>query len=134
MKHLKVVLTAIIVMAAAIQVRAQSASSLIGKWQTSYDWEEAKVTLQFEFKKQEGQLICLTLYIKDEEGNGEAYESVVMKDIRLKDGKGTARYLLTYEGESYELDAKREPISPNTLRVSYSQDGYSDTETWRRIN
>ncbi|MEO1628940.1 MAG: hypothetical protein AAFV25_27585, partial [Bacteroidota bacterium] len=81
-----------------------------------------------------GKLLCHTLSLKDDQGRGEAYHSLVMTDIRFQGKKGEAQYLFKYEGETYEVKAALHLTSANTLEVSYSYYGYSDTEIWKRAD
>lgn len=132
MKNLKMILVAFMVITFA-NVKAQSYSSLIGQWKTIYEIEGEKIHVNYQFSYDNEKLLCRTLSLKDDKGNGEAYEVVVMSDIHFEKGKGEAKYSLKYEGETYEITATLQLINTNTLEVSYSYYGYTDTEVWKRI-
>ncbi len=133
MNNLRIVLLAL----AAISITAlfaQSKDTLLGKWDASYDVEGEKINVRYEFKYKNGKLLCYTLNIKDDQGNGEAYHSLAMSDITFQHGKGTAQYVMEYEGEKYEVEASLRLINAKTLQVSYSYYGYPETETWTKSN
>lgn len=134
MYRLKIAGLALVLLASCQQATSQSNGSLMGKWEAQYEVEGQKVSSGFEFKKDQGKLICQTLYLKDADGNGEPYSAVVMTHVDFKNGKGTARYTMKYEGETYEVDADLELTNAHTLKISYSYYGYSETETWKRVD
>jgi hypothetical protein len=72
--------------------------------------------------------------MKDNRGNGEAYYTLVMSDISFQNGKGTALYVMEYEGEKYEVEASLRLINSRLLKVSYGYYGYSETETWNKVD
>jgi hypothetical protein len=113
---------------------AQSKSALPGKWTASYEVEGEEINIQYEFKYKNGKLSCYTLHMKDNRGNGEAYYTLVMSDISFQNGKGTALYVMEYEGEKYEVEASLRLINSRLLKVSYGYYGYSETETWNKVD
>jgi hypothetical protein len=120
-------------MMALTSASAQSTNSLLGKWEATYDIEGEKMIVSYEFKKVKGKLVCYTTFIKDDKGNGEAYKSLAMTNISLKGGKGKSKYLLEYEGKTYKIKASLKLTNSKTLKVSYSYEGYSDTEIWKKV-
>ena len=132
MKKIKIILLAFIVIALA-HVNAQPTHPLIGKWQTVYDLEGEKVYVNYQFKKINGKLFCTTLFLKDEKGNSEAYNTVAMSDIDFENKKGKAQYMLKYEGELYEVEASLYLTNANTLEVRYSYYGYTNAEIWKKV-
>ena len=114
-------------------LKAQSNNSLIGKWETTYEIEGEKMNVVYQFKNEGKKLKCYTLFLKDDKGNGEAYDSIVMADVHFKDKTGNAEYVLKYEGEIYKVQAYLQLINENSLEVSYSYYGYADTEIWRKV-
>ena len=125
---------AAIVIAVVLQANAtaQNTHPLIGKWSAKYEENGEKMYMTQEFREENGKIICYTTYIKDSEDVGEAYESVVLQNIEFKKNRGKGDYKYTYEGENYEVRAKLELEGNDTLKISYSAWGYSDTETWKR--
>ncbi|WP_299556848.1 hypothetical protein [Seonamhaeicola sp.] len=133
MKVLKVIITLLIVVVVQANATAQTTHPLIGAWGVAYEEDGEKIYLTNEFRKEKGELICYTTYIKDAKGNGEKYEAVVMQNIKFEDKNGKGDYKFTYEDKEYEVKAELQLTNYDTLIVSYSKWGYSDTETWKRL-
>ncbi|MEL6635625.1 MAG: hypothetical protein AAFW73_08120 [Bacteroidota bacterium] len=112
--------------------KAQSDHSLIGKWQSLYEVEGEKIRVDYQFKNEREKLGCYAVLFKDDAGNEEAANTVVMSSIDFENQRGKAQYLLQYEGETYEVEATLRLINAQTLEVHYSYYGYADTETWKR--
>lgn len=117
----------------AVGISATSQSPLLGKWQTEYELEGDRFSIVYQFKDVEGKLKCYSLYTKTSKGQLEKHQALVMDAIDFENGTGTARYSLTYEGETYEVDATLKLEDNRILTVEYSYYGYGDTETWKRI-
>ncbi|MEN0048919.1 MAG: hypothetical protein AAF806_17780 [Bacteroidota bacterium] len=132
MKELKIILIAFMMIPFA-KVNAQSNSSLIDKWETTYEVEGEKINIVYQFKNNNETLLCHTLFLSDDKGNREAYDSVVMTNIRFNGEKGKAQYLFQYEEKTYEVEAFLHLTNANTLEVSYSYYGYADTELWQKV-
>ncbi len=124
---------AILFIATTTVVNAQTNDALLGKWETTYEEDGKKTYITYEFKNVKGKLKCYTTSVKNNEGE-ENYESLAMEDISIKKGKGNAKYMYNEEGENYVLKAKLHFENANTLHISYSYWGYSNTEKWKRIN
>ena len=129
------VLIAMLLIMIITVAKAQSSQELIGKWITTYEEGGEKAYVTYEFKSVKGKLKCYSIAIKDDSGEEGKYESLVMKKIRFKNGKGKATYMYTDEdGENYAFKANLLLKNEKTLTVSYSIMGYSDTEIWTRLN
>ncbi len=133
MNTLKTVVTIVILLITSTVVNAQTNDALLGKWETTYDDDGKKIHMTYEFKNVKGKLKCYTTSAKNNEGE-EKFETLAMEEIKIKKGKGSAKYIYNEEGENYVLKAKLHFENINTLRISYSYWGYSNTETWKRIN
>lgn len=116
----------------ALHMNAQN-QSLAGQWESRYELEGEKFEIAFEFKDDKGALQCHTLFLRDDQGNTENYDSIAMTDIQWKDKKGKAQYFFEYEGETYEVEASLHLVDANTLEVQYSYYGYSETEIWKKV-
>jgi len=114
-------------------VNAQSPDALIGKWEAVYEEDGEKATVTYKFSKENDKLICHTIYIKDDNGEGGEYNSVAMKNIRFEEGVGRAKYMYREEDKTYEMKAYLELKKPTLLQVSYSYWGFSETENWKKI-
>ena len=114
-------------------VTAQSSKDLIGKWKTTYEYEENKGEVTYEFKFEDKKLKAYSTKIKGDENYQTADNTLVMDKISFKNGKGEANFFLEYEGEKYEVKAELTLKDKNTLKVAYSYYNYSNTEVWKRI-
>ncbi|MDY8136446.1 hypothetical protein [Aquimarina sp. 2201CG5-10] len=133
MKICKRYVTIVITIIAFTSSQAQTNDTLIGKWETSYEEDGEKAYVTYEFKKVKEELKCYTLSIKNDKGEGGKYNSLAMKNIILNNGKGKAKYVYNEKGKNYVFDAKLNLKNENTLNISYSYWGYSNTEIWKRI-
>ncbi|NER14877.1 hypothetical protein GWK08_15580 [Leptobacterium flavescens] len=133
MKILKTLFAMAILLVSLTKATAQTDDPLIGKWEVEYKEDNEKSYVIHEFRKEQGVLKCYTVFVKDDKGNGEEYESVAIKDITFKGGSGTGTYMFTHEGEKYEFRARLKLKDHNTLTISYSAWGYVDSETWKRL-
>ena len=123
MKNLKIIFSTVFLVIIFTHAKAQSSSSLIGQWKTTYEVEGEKIHVNYQFKNINGKLLCRTLSLKDDKGNEKAYNAIVMSDIQLKNGNGKAKYILKYEGETYEVIATLKLIKLNIRgRLQISQD------------
>ena len=113
-------------------VTAQN-NPLAGEWEVEYQENNEKSYVTYEFRNENGKLTCYTTYIKDDNGYGEKHESLAIKDVTFKREKGSGKFMFAYEGKKYEVRANLELIDSNTLVISYSAWGYSDSETWKRL-
>ncbi len=131
MKVLKGI-TVLVVWISITNLTAQN-NPLTGKWEAEYEENNEKSYVTYEFRKENRKLICYTTYFKDDKGQGEEYESLAIKDILFEGGKGNGKFMLAYEGKHYEVRANLTLRDSNTLVISYSAWGYSDSETWKRL-
>ena len=112
--------------------KAQSDHSLIGNWQSLYEVEGEKIRVDYQFRDEGKKLLCYAVLFKDDAGNAEAANTVVMSNIDFENQKGKAQYVFQYEGETYEVEAALHLVNAQTLEVHYSYYGYADTEIWKR--
>lgn len=127
------IITIFLVFLSITRISSQSNDSLLGKWQTTYEENGEKAFVSYEFKNVDGRLKCYTFYIKDDKGEGTKYHSLAMENIVLKEGNGKAKYRYNEEGKKYVFDANLYLKNENTLQISYSYWGYSNTEIWKRL-
>ncbi len=125
-------ITALAVWISITTLAAQN-NPLSGNWEAEYEENNEKSYVTYEFRNENGKLTCYTNYIKDEKGRGEKYESLAIKDILFEGEEGTGKFILVYEGKNYEVRANLTLRDSNTLIISYSVWGYSDSETWKRL-
>ena len=125
-------ITALVVWLSITNLTAQN-NPLAGKWEAEYEENNEKSYVTYEFRNKNRKLTCYTTYIKDDKGRGEKYESLAIKDILFEGKKGTGKFMLAYEGKNYEVRANLTLRDGNTLIISYSAWGYSDSETWKRL-
>ncbi len=125
-------ITALVIWISITNLTAQN-NPLAGKWEAEYEENNEKSYVTYEFRNENRKLTCYTTYIKDDKGRGEKYESLAIKDILFEGNKGTGKFLLAYEGKNYEVRANLTLRDGNTLIISYSVWGYSDSETWKRL-
>ena len=111
---------------------AQINNDLIGKWEANYVYKGEKSMVIYEFKIVDGKLQCYSILRKNDRDVEQKNNSLSMKKIRFEKGRGTCKYLLKYEEDTYNIKAKLSLKDKNTLEVSYSYYGYSDTEIWKR--
>ncbi len=123
----------IILLLFSIWINAQDGNVLIGKWETSYEEDGEKFYVTYEFKNINRKLKCYTLYIKDDKDEGAKYYSLAMEKIRMKEGKGDAKYKYNEGNKKYVFDAKLILKKTDILYVSYSFWGYSNTEIWKKV-
>jgi hypothetical protein len=133
MKLKSLIIATILTTATLTKITAQNTNDLIGKWETSYNDKGKNYTVVYEFKKEDKTVKAYTVLIKDEKGEQLEDNSLVLSKIEFKNKKGTCIYSLEYEGELYEIKSKLNLKDNNTLVLSYSYYGFSDTETWKRI-
>lgn len=133
MKVLKTISALAIVVVSLANVTAQTNNPLIGKWEAEYEENNEKSYVTYEFRNENGTLNCYTTYVKDDKGRGEKHESLAIKDITFEGERGTGKFKLAHEGKDYELRAKLKLEDGNTLTISYSAWGYTDKETWKRL-
>ncbi|UJH68750.1 hypothetical protein [Allomuricauda sp. SCSIO 65647] len=132
MKALKIMTALTVVLMSITNLTAQN-NPLAGKWEAEYEENNEKSYVTYEFRKENGKLTCYTTYIKDDKGHGEKHESLAIKDVTFEGGKGTGTFIFAHEGKNYEVRAKLKLSDGNTLTISYSAWGYSDSETWKRL-
>ena len=117
----------------AVAPAPQAASTLLGKWASSFEWEGEQVHIQYEFRTVQGKLLCYSVQLADANGDALQDNTLVMTNIEFANGSGTATFTIKDEGETYEADATLKLTNSNTLQVDYSYYWYSDSETWKRI-
>ncbi|BFP41420.1 hypothetical protein FGF1_22650 [Flavobacteriaceae bacterium GF1] len=132
MQALKIVTALAAVFLSITNLTAQN-NPLSGKWEAEYEENNEKSYVTYEFRNENGRPICYTTYIKDDKGRGAAHESLAIKDITFEGGKGTGKFIFAHEGKNYEVRAHLTLRDSNTLVISYSAWGYSDSETWKRL-
>lgn len=133
MNTIKKTATILVLLIATTVVRSQTNNALTGKWETTYKENNETVYITYQFKYVEEKLKCYSVSIKDHNGKKGKYESLVMKNIILNNQKGKAIYIYNDNGVDYEFKANLLLKNENTLNVSYSVLGYSDTEIWKRL-
>ncbi|WBX75243.1 hypothetical protein PG911_11295 [Tenacibaculum ovolyticum] len=133
MNTIKKTVTILILLIATTVLKAQTNDVLTGKWETTYKDNNENVYITYQFKYVKEKLKCYSVFIKDDSGKKGKYESLVMKNITLNNGNGKAIYIYNDNGVDYEFKANLLLKNENTLNVSYSVLGYSDTETWKRL-
>ncbi|MEM7374404.1 MAG: hypothetical protein AAF587_37770 [Bacteroidota bacterium] len=111
-----------------------SYSALLGDWKASYDSEEFRGEVIYQFREKEGSLKAYSIKLTDENGNSMKDNSLVLVLTSFEEKQGTARYGLEYEGERYEVESEIELIDDSKLQISYDYFGYSDTEYWHKIS
>lgn len=112
---------------------SQSQNNLLGKWKTTYDYEGQKLDVVYEIKNNSNKVKAFSIKMTIL-GESQKDDTMVMSNITMNDGKGKTKYYIEYEGKKYNVDAKLKLKDNNTLIVSYSYYGYSDNETWKRVN
>ncbi|WP_299363476.1 hypothetical protein [Winogradskyella sp.] len=112
---------------------AQTNHPLLGKWEATYTEKNESYQVIYEFKIENDRLKCYTYSIEKDKGEDEKYSSVIMKKVIFKGTKGTGVYIFEHEGKNYEVQANLKLENHNTLKISYTAWGYSDSETWRRV-
>ena len=132
MKVLKL-MTALVVVSMSITNLTAQNNPLAGEWEAEYQENKVKSYVTYEFRNENGKRTCYTTYIKDDKGRSEKHESLVIKDILFKEGKGTGTFIFTHEGKNYEVRANLVLKDSNTLIIRYSAWGYSGSETWKRL-
>ncbi len=130
MKALKI-MTALVVFVSITNLTAQN-NPLAGKWEAEYEENNEKSYVTYEFRNENGKLTCYTTYIKDDKGRGGEHESLAIKNVLFEGEKGKGTFIFAHEGKNYEVRANLKLRDGNTLIVSYSAWGYSDSETWKR--
>jgi hypothetical protein len=134
MRNFRRMVLSILIGLGSVAVGAQSSDSLLGKWEAVYEGDGEKATVTYEFSKKNEKLVCHTVYIKDNSGEGGEYNTLAMKSIRFDEGEGKAKYIYKEEDETYEMKAYLELKETGVLKVSYSYWGISETETWKKTN
>lgn len=109
---------------------AQNAESLKGQWGTEYELDGEKTFVVYEFRKSDGKLKGYSILLKDGESKVVKDNTLVMHNIKMNKGKGSATYKMDYEGEKYEVKVTLTLKSKKVLNVSYSYSGYTETEVW----
>jgi hypothetical protein len=100
----------------------------------TYDSKEFKGAIVYDIRKEGKKFNAYTYEYQDLEGNGEKAEKVKTLIIESFDGyKGKGIYKVDYEGETYEIACNIDMKDENTLLLSYESYGYSDVETWKRV-
>jgi len=107
---------------------------IIGKWKVSYDTKEFKGSVVYDIKKEGNTFNAYTYEYQDENGYGEPAEKTKTVSIESFDGHtGKGVYKVQYEGETYDVACTIDMVDKNTFTLSYESYGYSDTETWKRV-
>lgn len=132
MKLLQSFIGILVLFFTSYSLQAQSSASLKGKWETTYKLNGETGHVTYSFKDTKGKLQAYSISMKDDKGNEQKDNSLIMDKITFKDGKGTCTYMIKYEGKTYDIKAKLFLKNKNTLEVSYTYYGYSDKETWKR--
>ncbi|OSY87401.1 hypothetical protein WH52_11000 [Tenacibaculum holothuriorum] len=107
-----------------------TSSELVGKWETSYDMEGEKVFVVYEIKKEMGKYKAYSVLLKNEKGEAQPDNTLVMPNIQL--GK-KSDYVIEYEGKKYDIKADVKLKSMNTIEVFYNYYGYKNTEIWKKV-
>ena len=111
---------------------AQQEHKLSGKWAISYpdfDW-----SAEYEFRTEGSSVVGYCVTLIDQDGTRHADNSKLLTELHYDGTRGTAQYKLEYEeGESITLPCTIASKGSGTLQVSYSYEGYSSTETWRKL-
>ena len=119
MKALKIMTALVLVLMSIPNMTAQN-GLLAGKWEAEYEENNEKSYVTYEFRNENGKLTCYTTYIKDDNGHGEEYESLALKDVIFEGEKGKGTFIFIHEGENYEVRANLTLRDDRTLIVSYS--------------
>ena len=131
MNGIKLTLIALLMLVFAPCI-GQSADELIGRWTADYEMDDEKFSVVYEFKYSSSRLVAYARIIRSSGGETVPMNDLVMNDIKFLEGKGTANYMIDYEGERYEVEAELEMTGTGKLKVSYSYYGFGDDETWVR--
>lgn len=134
MRVFKTIFTISILLITTISLKAQSATDLLGKWKSTYEYEGQKGTVIYTFKNENGKLKAYAVLETDDKGNSKKMNTLTLDKISFKNGKGKGKYHTEYDGKNYELKATLTLQDDSTLKVYYSTWGYSDTEIWKRQN
>ncbi len=105
-----------------------------GKWKVSYDSSELNGSIIYAIKKEANVFNAYTHTYEDENGYTQKAEGTKTLAITSFDGKkGVGNYSVQFEGESYTIACKIELLDDNTFTLSYDYYGYSDVETWKKV-
>ncbi|SIQ20994.1 hypothetical protein [Maribacter ulvicola] len=115
-----------------VTTQAQNSKDLNGKWEAYYEQDNEKGYVTYEFKTEDKKLKAYSTLLKDVNGYKVKDNTLTLNEIKFSKGKGKCKYLIKYKEKVYNVPAKLILIDENTLEVSYSYYGYSDTETWKR--
>lgn len=118
----------------ASALQAQTASRLLGTWQSTEQEDGETYHVVYEFKEVDQTIKAYTISIKDENGNTESFSDLALDKVSFKQNTGTAIYHFEYEGKQYDVSANLTLKDNNTLLLEYSYWGFSDSETWIRVN
>jgi len=133
MKQLKKSLGIILLLLSITSTQAQDTKSLLGKWKSTFELEGKKVEAIYEFKMNKDKLEGFSVEYKNEGGEVDNTAELIMDKISMANKKGEGRFIIKYDGDTYKVDSDLILKDNNTLEISYSYYGYSDTETWTRM-
>lgn len=111
---------------------AQSKDNLLGKWQTTYDYDDYKIDVIYEIKKEDTNVSAYMFQISIN-GQSQNDNTEVMSNINMINENGTANYKIEYENNKYEVVAALKLATTDKLIVSYSISGFPNEEIWERI-
>ena len=107
---------------------------IVGKWKVTYNSDEFKGSVIYDFKKEGKIFNAYTFQYEDEKGYSQKAEGTKTLTIQEFDGyKGKGIYMLEYEGEKYDVACQIDMVDENTFKLSYDYYGYGDVETWKRF-
>ena len=106
---------------------------LIGSWKVMYNSKDFKGAIVYEIIKENDMYNAYIMEYQDENGNSQKAKKIKTLVINpFKGYKGKAQYMITYEGENYDVECDINIIDDNIFKLSYDSYGYSDIETWKK--
>ncbi len=106
---------------------------IIGKWKVKFDNSDFKGAIVYDLKKENGVFNAYILEYQDEKGHSQKTESVKTLIIKSFDGSvGKGQYLITYQGQEYDVDCDIDLLDTSTFKLSYDYYGYSAVVTWKK--
>lgn len=107
---------------------------IVGKWKVTYNSKEFNGAIVYDIQKEGNTFNAYTHEYQDEKGYGEKAKKTKILIIKSFDGyKGKGEYKIEYEGETYNVACTIDMVDENTFKLSYESYGYSDVETWKRV-
>ncbi|WP_420573872.1 hypothetical protein [Kordia sp.] len=107
---------------------------IIGKWSVQYKEKEFNGAIIYDIKKEGNKFNAYTHAYQDAQGNSEKAKKSKILIIKSFDGyKGKGIYKIEYQEEIYDVACQIDMLDENTFKLSYEAYGYSDVETWKRV-